>query len=192
MKNNIKCVISFIVGAGAGVYAGYKLYERNLTKFLLQVKEEEEAKSKEDISAETEVETEEVKPDDIPKTTPKKRNYSKKAEKAAPSKPVVKKGNKSVNEDIDVIPEVDFDNINIAGWNVEYLTMYKDGVVERDNGDILESPMDYIGEEAYNVALDGECTICVRNFTTKCDYKIDCVSGEYYSEEHPIPDDTID
>lgn len=206
MKNNIKCVISFVAGAGFGVFGGYKLFEYKLTKLLLQTKEEEEREKKAAIK-ETQEEAAPMYIEDeydsskaieelnkmtmyVPKS--EKRNYSKTItkEKYAPTKePEVEKGNKS-DSDIDIIPAEDFDAI--PGFDTAYWTLYQDGVMVDDSYDIVESSMDYIGEEAYNSLMSGEDTVCVRNFTYKTDYKIDISKDYYYDDVNTQPDETID
>lgn len=212
MKNNVKCVISFVAGAGLGVFGGYKLFEYKLKKLLLQTKAEEEAALKameEEIAEEAKpieeeytVIADDYNPDSAVEelnklTTAKpskkeKRNYAKTItkEKYVPSmEPEVEKG-KGSDGDIDIIPAQDFDVI--PGFDTAYWTLYEDGVMVDDAENIVESSMDYIGEEAYNALMSGEETVCVRNFTTKTDYKLDKSKDYYYDDVNTETDETID
>ena len=81
------------------------------------------------------------------------------------------------NEKIYIIQENELDDRDCLGY-----TLYEDGVVIDENGDILEDVDSLLGENFVSkMQISGESSVLVRNDSTYLDYEV-CAAGVMYNE----------
>lgn len=218
MRNGVKVAIGFVAGLAAGAIGGYEFSQFQLRKELKRIADEPEIKDEEVKQAVEEAtkivdehieklekviekkqpaEKEEGPEDEYieePATKKEKMGYNtkvvKEGYKPAANKSKERKSNPS-NNDIEIIDPDEFGMSKSI--DINHFCMYEDGVVVDEDDNIIISPIDYIGEEAYNALSSGEeTTVFVRNYTKKMDYSIARSFDCYYDEVRSEMDETVD
>lgn len=184
MKETIKYIVTFTVGAGIGSAVMWKLikdrYERIANEEIESVKEAFTPKKEVEPEA---VEEEKSSIDELEKVK-ELASFSRMTDKVGYTNysdlNQEKEGTSTVIESVDIeiedyqhiIDEDDFGEL--VGYDYESLTLYTDGVLADEQGEIVENIEATVGSDALDRLKNDPDQTCiyVRNDNLDCDYEI--------------------